>query len=220
MFSQAARPLLWAGIIGPLTFFAVFTVDGAITPGYSALRDAVSYLALGPHGWVQTLNFIFLAVCVGAFALGLFKSWRPVSRSVLIAIGCCGIASSGVGYLLAAILPAHRPPQPPGPLHTMAFEIVFFGQGFACLLIGLRLVSISRWRWIGWMSLLVALVTVAAAAGNLSSLISQAPQTPISSPSGAFPLGGLFNRILIAIAFTWYLIVASRLLLASRRSVD
>ena len=213
----ALRLCLWAGIVGPVTFFVVFTIDGALTPGYSALRDTVSYLALGPYGWIQTLNFIFLGLCVIAFGFGLFNWWRRVAPSRLIVVGSVLIALSGVGYILAAIFTAHRPPQPPGPLHTLAFEVVFFAQGFGCILIGLRLVPEPGWRWIGWLSFVIAFFTVAAALGNLSSLVSQAPTTPISSPSGAFPLGGFFNRVLVAIAFIWYLVLATRMLKVSAR---
>ncbi|HEX6554259.1 MAG TPA: DUF998 domain-containing protein [Ktedonobacteraceae bacterium] len=209
---RALRLGLWAGVVGPVTFFVVFTIDGALKPGYSALRDAVSYLALGPYGWIQTLNFIFLGLCVIAFGFALFNWWRRVVPSRLIVVGSVLIALSGVGYILAALFTAHRPPQPPGPLHTLAFEVVFFAQGFGCLLIGLRMVREPGWRWIGWLSFAIAFFTVVAALGNLSSLLSQAPATPISSPSGAFPLGGLFNRVLVALAFIWYLVLATKML--------
>ena len=210
------RLCLWAGVVGPVTFFVVFTIDGALTPGYSALRDAVSYLALGPYGWVQALNFIFLGLCLIAFGFGLFTWWRAAPSRLIVA-GSVLIALSGVGYILAAVFTANRPPQPPGLLHTLAFEVVFFAQGFACLLVGLRLVQQPGWRWVGGLSFAITFFTVAAALGNLSSLISQAPATPISSPSGVFPLGGLFNRVLVTIAFIWYLVLATRMLMGGAR---
>ena len=210
-----ARPvqfLLWAGIVGPIIFVVTFTIDGALTPGYSAIRDAVSYLALGRYGWIQAVNFVVLGILVIAFALGFFRWWRRRDSSWVLPAAALLIALSGLGYVLAAIFTANRPPQPPGPKHTLAFEIVFFAQGLGCLLVGLRLLRRGVWRGLGWMSLIIMFLTVAAAAGNLSSIFTQAPRTPISSPSGAFPLGGLFNRVLVLIAFIWYLVFAGRML--------
>jgi hypothetical membrane protein len=38
------------GVIGPLLFIAVFLIEGATRPGYSAWRNLVSQLATGPGG--------------------------------------------------------------------------------------------------------------------------------------------------------------------------
>ncbi len=38
---------LRAGIVAPLLFALVVTVDGLVTPGYSAYNEAISYLDLG-----------------------------------------------------------------------------------------------------------------------------------------------------------------------------
>lgn len=206
------RWILWLAITGPVLFFIVFTIDGAFTPGYSPTRDAVSYLALGPHGWIQTLNFAVLGVIVMLFAYAFFRWWRWAGSLAWITAASVLLGFSGVGFLLAAIFPAARPPQPPGPLHTMAFETVFFGQGLACLIFGLNVVRLRGWRLVGYLSIAIAVLTVVPALGNLSSLISAAPVTPISSPNRAFALGGLFNRIVVGIAFIWYLMTAGTML--------
>src|SRR6266849_5242480 len=45
--SLALRLCIWAGIVGPVLYCLVFTIDGALRPGYSPIREAVSYLLLG-----------------------------------------------------------------------------------------------------------------------------------------------------------------------------
>ena len=69
--------LLWAGIIAPILFATIFTVDGALTPGYSAYNEAISYLDLGTYGWIQRANFIIFGVLLIAFTIGYVKHIRP-----------------------------------------------------------------------------------------------------------------------------------------------
>ena len=47
----------WAGMLGPALFVAVFSIEGALRPGYNALSTYVSALSLGPRGWIQIANF-------------------------------------------------------------------------------------------------------------------------------------------------------------------
>ncbi|HYL41844.1 MAG TPA: DUF998 domain-containing protein [Ktedonobacteraceae bacterium] len=75
----ALRLSLWAGIIGPLFFVLVFTIDGFLTPGYSAMRDVVSFLELGSNGWIQRLNFMLTGLLLILFApLPGMSSWQAV----------------------------------------------------------------------------------------------------------------------------------------------
>jgi uncharacterized membrane protein len=78
---MALRLCLWAGIVGPILFVLVFTVDGALTPGYSAMRDVVSFLELGPAGWIQRLNFILTGLIPIIAALGNLYSSFVVSNA-------------------------------------------------------------------------------------------------------------------------------------------
>ena len=51
--SIALRLCLWAGVVGPILFVLVFTIDGFLQPHYSAMSQAVSYLAVASNGWIQ-----------------------------------------------------------------------------------------------------------------------------------------------------------------------
>src|SRR5438067_1578096 len=95
--SLALRLCLWAGIVGPLLFVLVFTVDGALTPGYSAMREVVSFLELGPTGWIQRLNFLLTGLFFILFAFGFFHWMRPRSASGWLSVTIVLIALSGVG---------------------------------------------------------------------------------------------------------------------------
>jgi hypothetical protein len=63
--------LLVCGVIGPPVDIAVFTVEGALRPGYSPIREFNSLLSLGPYGWVNVANFIIFGLLMTAFAAGV-----------------------------------------------------------------------------------------------------------------------------------------------------
>jgi hypothetical membrane protein len=70
------RPLFVCGVVAGPLFVLVFLIEGAMTPDYDPLRHPVSSLALGPFGWTQTLNFIFVGILTLAFAVGLVRLAR------------------------------------------------------------------------------------------------------------------------------------------------
>jgi hypothetical membrane protein len=66
--------LLACGVIGPLLFIAVFTIEGWLRPGYRARRHFVSSLSNGPRGWVQRVNFLQCGVLVLCFVAGVGRA--------------------------------------------------------------------------------------------------------------------------------------------------
>lgn len=122
---------------------------------------------------------------------------------------------SGLGYVMAGLFVTAPPGQPQYPMHTVAFSTVFLPLGVATVLAGIRLMPVRGWRIVATYSIVVGLAVLAAALGNLSSLFAPTPQTPLSSPASQQVLGGyggLVNRIVVALALAWYVIVAARLL--------
>src|SRR5215469_9562368 len=102
----ALRLCLWAGIVGPFFFLLVLLLDGWLTPGYSAMTEVVSFLELGPTGWIQRLNFVLTGLLFILFAYGFFQWMRPRSSSWWLSVTTVLIALSGIGMILAGtILP-------------------------------------------------------------------------------------------------------------------
>src|SRR6266571_229224 len=77
-----SRPLLLAGVIGPLVFIAAFLIEGITRPGYSAWRNFVSQLATGDGGWMQLINFLVCGMLVFGFAIGLRQALRGTRGSI------------------------------------------------------------------------------------------------------------------------------------------
>lgn len=77
-----------SGMAGAALFVAAFTIQAWMYPGYSWTAMFVSELSLGPHGWIQILNFVL----TGAIAMlkisqqpgtGLFE-WKGLVQRVLL----------------------------------------------------------------------------------------------------------------------------------------
>jgi hypothetical membrane protein len=211
---------LWAGIVGPILFVLTFTIDGALTPGYSAINNAVSDLEFGANGWIQRMNFLLLGLLLMLFVVAFLQPIRPVLPPGWRRVSAALLVLAGVGFVIASLfLPAARGESPRAVhaiLHTVAFTLVFLPLGVAGLLIGTPLLKTRGWRGLGWYSLVTGLLTLIPPLGNLFSFFAPAPQTPISNPGTEFSGGGLINRVGIVIAFAWIVILAIRLLLQTR----
>jgi hypothetical protein len=94
------RSLLRCGIWAGPVFAATFLAEGAARDGYRPLRHPVSSLALGPGGWIQTVNFAVTgAACLaGAAGLALARDCLEDSSS-----GPVMVAAAGAGLLGAAV---------------------------------------------------------------------------------------------------------------------
>lgn len=219
------RLCLWAGIVGPIFFVLVFTIDGALTPGYSAMREVISFLELGPIGWIQRLNFILTGLFFILFALGYFYWMRPRSAWGWLSVTTVLIALSGVGLILAGLFlpdaPGSAQTSVHGVLHTISFTVVFLSLGLASLAVGTKFIRTAGWRIHGWYSLLAGLFPIIAALGNLYSsfVVSNASNTPFTATSSQLAVGGLINRLLVLVTFAWYVILASHMLLRERGEV-
>lgn len=218
----ALRLCLWAGIVGPIFFLLVVLLDGWLTPGYSAMTEVISFLELGPAGWIQSLNFVLTGLLFILFAAGFFQWMRPRSSAWWLYATTVLIALSGVGMIMAGTIL----PEAPGTtqvtvryiLHTVAFSAVFLPLGLACLFVGGKFIRTPGWRIHGLYSLLASLFPIFAALGNLYSsfVVDNASSALVSATTSQPANGGLVNRIIVALAFAWYVILASRLLLRIR----
>jgi hypothetical protein len=89
-------------LAGPL-FLAAGLAQGAVREGFDFTRHAISQLALGEAGWIQTVNFLLAGALLIAGAAGLRRvldggagaTWGPVL------VGVCGAS-----FWAAAAFPA------------------------------------------------------------------------------------------------------------------
>lgn len=203
-WSRLLRLCVWAGIIGPILYVLVFTLDGALRPGYSPYAEAVSYLLLGSRGWLEIMNFTCLGLLLIVFALG-FLQWSGVVHAFCRRVITALLVISGLGFIMAALFVPDPYGEIPhsihGVLHNIAFTVVFFPLGLACILIGSQFSKIVGWRIHGWFSVVLGLLVSFIALASLIFPASSAPRW-----------GGLFERVFIVIILAWLGILAIRIL--------
>lgn len=138
--ARRTRILLDCGVLAGPVFVATFTVNGRRRVGYHPRREAISDLALGKGGWVQTANFFVTGFLTCAAALGLRRAAR--SGQAQLAIPSL-VAAAGAGFIGAGIFPTDPVPDAgplepesltrTGALHVASAVPVFLCLPVACL---------------------------------------------------------------------------------------
>ena len=197
------KTLLVLGAAGPVLFLVVSTLLGFLDPDFDVMTEPVSALAWGPLGWVQTANFYVLGAATIAFAVGLYRDLEGRGRmgaAILLSI-------SGLALILAGIFkdtPPGAEPTPSGMIHGMAFFWTFIPLPTAYALAALRL-KVER-GWGAYAVYSAAMPSVVFGLVVIYGVLGSDPGDPL------FPVGGILNRVLLALAFGWVTITAGRLL--------
>lgn len=198
----------WAGIIAPVIFVAVFSIEGWLRPSYNALSTYVSALSLGPRGWIQIANFL-------VFGLLLFVFTRGVGSEIQ-----SGKASRGGVTLLTIIAACYffsgpfvmDPDGTPlsqvtvhGTVHGILGAIAFLLMPISCFVYLRRFNADEKWHALrGWT---LFLGTISAAALVVLTVTTKFPQFQ----STFADWDGLIQRSLIIPFMIWVFIFALEL---------
>jgi hypothetical protein len=199
------RTASWAGLVGPALFVAVFLGEGWFRPGYDPLASYVSALSLGPRGFVQIANFIFVGACLLTFARGVAAALPdgPASRS-----GPAVLTVIALGYMLSGPFVMDPPATLRsamswrGVIHGVLGGVVFTLMPTACFVLLRRFTRDPDWRWFRTGTLLAGLVIAAAVV-----LLSVATKTPALIDMFA-PWDGLIQRAAILAFMAWVFVFA------------
>ena len=202
------RPWLWAGVAGPILFFAVFTVLGATRTGYDPVRHFVSLLSLGEGGWIQVVNFVVSGLLIVGFGAALRRRWTSGRGAtwgprLVMAVGL-GLIVSGVFSGDPAL--GYPPGTPDGlpanaswhaGIHYLGALMVFVGLATASLIAAARERASGRGGLAAY-SLISGLVTLA---GWLAPFA-------LAGAGGVVTTSGLWQRIAIVAGWQWLVVVA------------
>ena len=196
-----------AGTVGPVLFFVVLLVEGAVRPGYRPLRDTISELSLGPRGWIQTANFLVFGILFLVFARGV-KASLDDSRAARL--GGTLLSLIGLGVLGCGLFQAEPwPPSsmsPTGLLHLTCAMVVFIFLPVATGVMIRAFVADVRWRSLGPATSLTSFVTLALLVGGIAFM------SPPGQPSRiGNEYAGLIQRIDVAVFLAWQIAVARRI---------
>jgi hypothetical membrane protein len=182
--------LLACGVIAGPLFVAVLLVAGATRAGYDPITMAVSRLALGERGWLQTLNFLVSGSLLIAFAVGL---WRTAVDNVIGSkLGASLIGLVGIGLIAAGVFPIGD------ELHVLASMVAFVGMPVTCFAFA---ASFRRQHSSGWVlySLATGVVVAALVVALIPALDGRGPLATVA---------GLAQRATVGVWFAWVSLLA------------
>ncbi len=167
--------LRWLGLAGglaPLLFQVVLAIEESLqrsflqSIGFDPLTSSFpSANALGPLGWIQTLNFILLGILVIAFAYALQQGVHGGSVAGPICIGILGACTILAGLFPTDLPVASRPHTFHGWIHALAFIVASLATLAGYVLVGLRFRRDPFWRRYDVYSFATALFSVLALIG-------------------------------------------------------
>jgi hypothetical protein len=196
-------PLLCIVLIG--LYFTIEIAAQLLPPHYNPISQPESLLAIGPFGYLMTINFVnravFSLLIVLVLVKGVTSESMPKFRGSLILFGIWGTCS-----LLLAAFPADltlKPTTLNGNIHSYATFAAFLCGGFSSFTLGndfrkeKELVPLSRFTFpIGIAAIILCIITVVTAV----------------LPESTFPVWGLVERLFMALMLAWILFLSINLL--------
>jgi hypothetical membrane protein len=210
--NASTKKLLLCGAIGGPLFVVAFLIEGATRSDYDPLRHPVSSLALGPSGWTQIANFLITGLLMLLFAIGLRGALHAAGRHsiwgpLLVGAYAIGLIGAGVfvtdpvgGYPLGTPLQGVRTWH--GMLHNFPFSLLAFAAlTVACFVFARRFAGWGKRGWAIYSTATGALVMIGL------FLSGQA----FAQVEGLVEIGGLLQRLTIAIGWGWLTLLAIHL---------
>ena len=203
--AKMTKTLLACGILAGPLYILLGLLQMAIRPGFDITRHALSLLANGDLGWIQTLNFFVTGLLLVAGAAGVKRALGsgPGSRWAPRMLGLYGLGLIGAGIFRADPALGFPPGTPlennpisgHGLLHFVVGTIGFIGFIAACFIFARLFRSLQKPGW-SWYSLITGILFLASFVG-----IASGSKGPVS----------LLFAIAVALGFIWISALLSRL---------
>lgn len=151
-------PALFALVVIGLT---VAQYDSMIELGWRPIADPAgawpSGLALGPYGWIQSLNFLVSGLLLVAFALGLHRGMAGRSRAGPVLLILSGVAMMLLAFETDPIIRT-GPRTLHGWIHDLAFVLLVASLAPSFLFLWRRMRRDPLWRDYGRYTLITGLL--------------------------------------------------------------
>lgn len=205
---DSARRLLTLSVVLIGVYIVLDIVAQLLPPHYSPISQAESDLAVGPYGYIMTVNFVVRGLLSGAFIVGLGLSTNVTRRS---RAGTACLWVWAVGAVLLAAFPTDVGPSETslhGKLHLLIAFLAFIAIAVGEYLLSRSFVDEPRLRTFAPTSKAIAFFALLALAIYFFA-------TPV--PYLFHHAYGLLERIFIGLALLWILVVSLYLLQPSRK---
>jgi hypothetical membrane protein len=189
---------------GSALFVVVFTLDGLMRPGYQPSAQYVSELALGPRGWVQTLNFLVSGSLIVAFAWGL-APLRQMGRTGPILVALIGLALLLSGFFVMDPFELPRAEWTVhGTVHQLLGALAFTLMPTVCIVLAWRWRHSAEWRAFRAWTIAIVVVLLSALV-----LLRVGPASPPAAPTVFNPWRGLIQRGILIPFMLWLFTLAA-----------
>ncbi|MFN8381530.1 MAG: DUF998 domain-containing protein [Anaerolineales bacterium] len=198
--NQFRKLSAWAGILAPVIFVGVFTVEGILRSGYDPLKMYISALSLSNRGWIQISNFLILGFLLFIFTLGLSKEFQTgkASRGGIITL-----------YVISALFfisgpfvmdPTETPAgqmSVHGLIHGLSGGIVFTIMPIIIFIFLRRFVSDANWQSFRWWTQILGIIEAIGVV-----VFTYASKIPVEQ-NAYINYFGLFQRIALIPFMVW-----------------
>lgn len=192
-----------------LALIAVYIVLDVVAqllpPHYSPIRQAESDLAVGPYGYIMTINFVVRGLLSSAFLYGLWhgSGLRTRTRAGFVLVGVWA-----VGAFVLAAFPTDVPATPVsghGFVHLVTAIVAFLAAAVGEILLSTHFAQDRTLARIRSPALGIAVLALLFALFDFAS-------------GAVVPhLGGLIERIFLGLVLLWILVVAAYSLRSAER---
>src|SRR5579863_11876 len=197
---QQGATLALVTIIGIVVYVVIDVIAQLLPPHYNAISQAESGLAVGPYGFLMTINFVIRGLLSLALLIALTRATTKEGRSQF---GLVLLGVWAIGAFLLALFPTDLAGQKPtlhGLIHLLVAFIAFVCVAIGELLLSLRFAADERWQAVRNLTVTIAFATLIA----LFLLF-------FGTIAGLNGIGGLLERVFLGLALLWLLVVAVHL---------
>ena len=191
-------------IAGIILYVILDAIAQLLPPYYSPISQAESDLAVGQYGYIMTINFLNRGIFSLLFVYAFLKMIRPPEvENKQHRRGIFLMSVWGIGSLLLAIFPTDVPSTLVswhGVIHLLVAILAFIGGALGELYLSLHLTRNKEW------------LSVKAYVLNISYLAVifclMVIGLPFVLPKLSTNIGGLIERIFIALVLLWMAIIS------------
>ena len=206
MPNSYARAAGIASLLGATFVLLGVGITGAITPNYEATRDVISASQLGPYGSLVTLGLAGGGSLTVIFASLLQRTLPPGG-----AIGPALLVLRGFGTLLAAafLADAGLVRSAGGLIHLLGLVGGSLAFGIGLFFLAGRMRLDEDWQRLAPYTVTTALASLAV----LGLFVGLGPRYLGDTSAPLSAAGGLIERFLTIVTWSWQLVIGAWLLL-------
>lgn len=189
-------------LAGIALYVVLDAIAQSLPPHYSPISQAESDLAVGPYGYIMTINFLNRGALSLEFLFAFLATVRLAGGDVSkFRVGKYLFGVWAVGALLLAVFPTDVPATPVswhGAIHLIVAVLAFLGGAFGALSMSLGMSSVPSLEGVRRVALPLSVLSVLAC---LVDLLVR---------SGRY--GGLLERIFLGSVLLWTAYVSAYML--------